>query len=160
MTIEPGHLDALNQAISGTTSRTQKRRLREVLLLVTQEYSKQLHQHVKSEFAKDLEAPLIESDIESVDRLMTKGIIHNGVVPELSATEVARSVSIVTSLLVRANAASLTQDDLSLLEWMFDQAAQETEQRRMVRKLEATVRLGLGIEQRPVWDNDPQRPLS
>lgn len=159
MSIEPGHLDVINQAIAGTKSRVEKRRLREILLILTQAYSKQLHQHVKSEFTKDLEAPLIESDLDAIDRLMTKGIQHNGVLPELSATEVARSVSIVTTLLVRANAA-LDQEDLSLLEWMFDQAAQEPEQRRMVRKLEATVRLGLGIEQRPVWDHDPQKPLS
>lgn len=159
MTIDPGHLDVINQAIAATKSRVEKRRLREVLLLLTQAYSKQLHQHVRTEFAKDLEAPVVNEDISAIDLLMTKGIQHNGVLPELSATEIARSVSIVTTLLSRANA-TLDQEELSILEWMFDSAAQEPEHRQLVRRVESTVRFGLGIEQRPVWDSDPQRPLS
>lgn len=154
------HLDVLEAAIAETTSRTAKRKLREVLLVATQQVTDQLHQSVKQHFQSDAEAPLLEEDLQLVEQLMHKGVMHNAVIPELSAPDIARAVAIVTTLCIRANCSALEVEDQHFLEWMFDQAAEEPSQRAQARRLEKIVRGGLGLEQRLVWSDMQQRPLS
>lgn len=159
-TIDATHLDVLNQLITQTPSRIAKRKLREVLLLMTQMYTSALHEAVTEQFREDLDAPLLESDLTAVETLMHKGILHNGVVPELSAPDIARAVAIVTTLCIRANCAVMDAEDQQFLEWMFDQAAEEPEQRATARRIEKIVRGGLGLEQRLLWTHKPEAPLS
>lgn len=158
--IDAGHLDALNQVIAGTTNRTLKRRLRELLLVVTQHYTAELQDDVIEQFRQDTEAPLMETDLLVLERLVQKGIQHNGVVPELTAPDIARSVAILTTLCIRANCAVLDAEDQHFLEWMFDQAAEEPSQRATARRIEKIVRGGLGLEQRLLWNPRLETPLS
>lgn len=159
-TVDASHLEVLNQLIQQTSSRIAKRKLRELLLLVTQMYTATLHAAVTEQFREDLDVPLLEEDLLAVEKLMSKGILHNGVVPELSAPDIARAVAIMTTLCIRANCAVLDAEDQQFLEWMFDQAAEEPQQRATARKIEKIVRGGLGLEQRLLWTHKPEAPLS
>lgn len=160
-TIDGSHLEILQQAIQQTSSRVGKRKLRELLLLVTQMYTAALQDVATDQFREDLDTPLLESDLLAIEKLMQKGILHNGVVPELSAPDIARSVAIMTTLCIRANCAVMDTEDQDFLEWMFDQAAEgDPEQRLQARRVEKIVRGGLGLEQRLVWTHRPEAPLS
>ena len=81
---------------------------------------------------------------------MAKGIQHNGVAPELTTVEVTRSLQIMTELLTRAHATTLSLEDADGLAWIFDQAAMVDAgiNRKEVRRVEQLVRTAMGIELR------------
>lgn len=158
--IDGSHIDILKQLIPQQSSRIAKRKLRELLLAVTHMHVAQLNAEVAAQFQEDTEAPLLESDLLYVERLLQKGILHNGVIPELTAPEVARAVAMTTTLCIRANCSVLDAEDQLFLEWMFDQAADEPSQRSQARRIEKIVRGGLGLEQRLMWNASSEMPLS
>lgn len=158
--IDGSHIDILKQLIPQQSSRIAKRKLRELLLAVTHMHVAQLNAEVAAQFQEDTEAPLLESDLLYVERLLQKGILHNGVIPELTAPEVARAVAMTTTLCIRANCSVLDAEDQLFLEWMFDQASEEPSQRAQARRIEKIVRGGLGLEQRLLWNASSEMPLS
>lgn len=159
--IDDAHLETLETLIGQTTNRTMKRRLKELLLIVTQLHTNAMYARVLDQFAQELEAPMLEEDLQVLERLMHKGVLHNGVVPELTAPQVSRAVAMLTTLCVRANVGILEAEDQQFLEWMFDQAADaDPEQRVQARRVEQIVRGGLGLEQRLLWTYKPGAPLS
>lgn len=144
------HLDLLKELLPEIEDRTAKRRFREMLYGLTVQLTQQLTEDATSEFMKEAEAPITESDLQEVNALLAKGVQHNGVFPELSAVQVGRALRVVSELLGRAAVATLDFEDQEGLEWVFDQAAAAHDglNRANVRQLESRVRAGLGLDVR------------
>lgn len=154
------HVETLAAVLHTLPAGPERRRLQELLVWVTNAYTAQLAEQARVALSQEQDRPLVHSDLLVVEQLMRKGIQHNGVVPELSAPDVARGVSIITGLLSRSAASTLTQEDQEVLQWVFDTAAQDPQRTPFVRRVESMVRAGLGVEQRPVWNHNPRQPLS
>lgn len=97
------------------------------------------------------EAPLLNTDLDVVKRLLAKGVQHNGPVPELDALQVSRGLAVAAELLERAEHA-LSVEDLDCLEWSFSIAAAYDERAQAdVRRVERTVRKAMGLGPRLVF---------
>lgn len=149
------HLDALSAAVAASSG-PDRRRLQDVLLWATTRYTAARMAEAVDTMHSLREPPLELPDLQAVETLMRKGMQHNGVIPELRAGEVTRSVAVVTELLQRAQAAVFTQEDQEVLTWVFDAAAQDSDRRPFVRGVERKARRGLGLTERPVWTPDPK----
>jgi len=158
--IRQEHLDTLKALLPYITDRTAKRRVRETLLGLTTELTAQLMTQATGELAQDPVAPLLDSDLQDVERLLGKGVQHNGVVPELSAVQVGRALQVTSALLARAHIGAMTLGDQEELEWVFDVAADYDNgaRRREVRNVEQLVRGGLGLTVRLSTVMPPQQP--
>jgi hypothetical protein len=147
--IEQKHLDVLAGLLEHADGRIDRRALRELLLgLIATRNAEEIARIYAEEFA-DPQAPLIETDLTDIETLLTKGIRHNGLVPELSATQVGRSVRVVSELLRRAAVSAVSQEQIGLLEQVFDHVLDAPDAPvAAVRQLERIVRAGLGLRQR------------
>lgn len=163
MSIDQAHLDALATVLQTVTAPGPRRKLKECLVVLTN-----LHTQAQSERAYTAlteqggEQPLEERDLDIVHCLLAKAIEHNGLVPVLGAVDMARGVGVVTALLERARAGALSAEQDELLLWLFDQAQDsgDANHRRQVRRLEESVRGGLGIPQRLAGGGFHNQPLS
>lgn len=155
------HLDTLRELLPYITDRTAKRRVRETLLGLSNDLAALLVTSATAELSQEPAVPLLESDLQDVQLLLGKGIQHNGLVPELSAVQVGRTLQITAALLTRAHIGALDLADQEELEWIFDVAADYDGgvRRQEVRRVELVVRGGLGLNVRlshvPPLNNQP-----
>lgn len=154
------HLDAVKETLAVVQHPVTKRYLRDVYLGLSQDYAQRKVAESAQEYMHEPVAPLMEGDLVALQALLSKGIQHNGVIPEVDAVQVARSMQIVAELVGRAELAALTHEDREGLDWVFDVAADVTEglNRKAVRRLEQLVRgaMGLGLRYPPLGkDHEP-----
>jgi hypothetical protein len=148
--LSEAHLDALYALVPYIEDRTVKRRIKELLLGLTEQYTAALSRAVVQDTLNEPITPLTRGELDAVQRLLAKGVQHNGLVPELDTLQVGRALQIVGELLVRVDAASLSQEDQAGLEWVFDVAADEDDglNRAEVRRVERLVRAAMGLQVR------------
>lgn len=147
--ITDDHVHALIEAVH-VADEPYRSRLREVLVSVNAWHADALAQAVTESIAVD-DVPFRKTeDILMVERLLNKGLMHNGVVPTMAIPEVARAADLIAHTIARIRQGTLTFEEQSLLEWVFDQGANAYEQANFfpVRDLEQSVRNGLGLVQR------------
>jgi hypothetical protein len=135
-------------AVAQTKDRSARRRLQEIAAILVQVTTNQVAELGLAVALEDREPPLITTDLDTVRRLVTKGVQHNGRVPELSTLEVARGLAVASELLHRATV-ELTIDERAGLEWCFSVAADHGGAPQAdVRRIEARVSQAMGYEQR------------
>lgn len=157
MTVNESHLEVLREAIAVTPDSQGRRLLRECLYELSAAVSRRVSEQAAEVLREDAsEAPVERSDLEVVDRLVSMGVQQNGLVPSLTTQEIGRALAILGHLLGRAHVGHLEQEEISLLEAVFDNAAEHSEVRQQVRALELRIRGGLGLDQRIAW---PQQEL-
>lgn len=158
--MSPEHLDALQRAIAAAPSPQERRFLREVLYEVTASHSARLHRKAMTVLLEEAEQTGLDEDLMLAEALVSKGIMHNGLVPDLTGVQVQRAISTLGTLLDRARDSSLTQEQAGLLADVFDHAVENPHSPSpAIRHLEVKVRSGLGLEQRLAW-NPENLPLS
>lgn len=143
------HIHALIEAMS-TAKEPYRTRLREVLVAMNAAHLETLNAEVQDAVAKD-DLPFdTEYDVAVVETLLSKGIMHNGVVPTMTIPDIARSADLVAQVIARIRLGTLSFEEQDLLDWTFDQAANAYEQAQFipVRRLERRVRGGLGLDPR------------
>lgn len=147
--ITDDHVHAMIEAV-GVVDEPYRSRLREVLVAVTALHADEQAKAVAEALAVD-DVPFYKTeDVFLVQRLLSKGLMHNGVVPTMSIPEVARASDLVAQTIARIRHGTLSFEEQNLLEWVFDQGANAYEQSNFfpVRDLEQSVRNGLGLVQR------------
>lgn len=144
------HLDALKDLLPELPDGRVKRRVRELVLGLSTELAHQLALEATAVGLEEPIAPLTENELQDIQALLAKGLLHNGLVPELSVTQVGRALQVTTELLQRAHVGALDLDDQAGLEWVFDVAYGEADPdtQTNVRRLEMLVRAGLGLTTR------------
>ena len=156
----PEHLDALQKAIGSAPSPQERRLLREVLYEATAAHSARVSRKAASVLMEERDPGTMEEDLLFAEALVSKGIMHNGLVPDLTAVQVQRAVGTLGGVLDRVRNSTLESEQLELLAEVFDHAADNPSAPvPAVRILESRVREGLGLEQRMAW-NPEQLPLS
>lgn len=157
MTVSEGHLEALKRAMELAEDRAARKLLRECLYELSTAVSRQVTERAMEVMREDLTEPVLETDdLKLLDRLIAMGVQQNGLVPVLSTLQVGRAIGILGNLLGRAHVSVLEQEQMELLEAIFDHAAEHDPVRKQVRELEMLVRGGLGLDQRVAW---PQQEL-
>ncbi len=158
--ISDDHIHALIDALA-KAEEPYRSRLREVLVSVTALHTEALHHEVNEAIAED-DAPFnTADDVAVIETLLSKGLMHNGVVPTMTIPEIARAADLTAQLITRARVGRMSFEDQDLLEWVFDQGANAYEQANFhpVRNLEKRVRGGLGLDPRiaflPNLPHDP-----
>jgi hypothetical protein len=158
--ITDDHVHALIEALS-LVQEPYRARLREILITVTALHTESLHHTVREATSREDTPFTTAEDVQVIETLLSKGLMHNGVVPTMSIPEIARAADLTAQLITRARIGHLTFDDQELLTWVFDQGANAYEQSNfmLVRHLEHRVRGGLGLEPRiaflPNLPHDP-----
>jgi hypothetical protein len=144
------HVEFLKNLIPYLEQRADKRRARELLYGLTGQLTTRLAMQAGEEIMAEPESPLTSDDLAELNALLAKGILHNGLVPELSTVQVGRALKIFSELLGRASVSSIDLEDQEGLAWVFDMAAdaQDGVNRGQVRRLELLVRAGLGLPHR------------
>ncbi len=66
------------------------------------------------------ESPPTTEDLEPLHRLVRKGLLHNGLYPELNSQEVRQAIGLASELSARAMAAHSLADQLGFLQYMHD----------------------------------------
>lgn len=160
MTVGERHLEVLRGAIDCAGDAHDRKLLRECLYELSAAVSRRVSEQATEVLREEAgEAPAERSDLEVVDRLVSMGVQQNGLVPSLTTVEVGRALGILGHLLGRAHVGHLEQEEISLLEAVFDNAAEHSEVRQQVRALELRIRGGLGLDQRISWPTQ-ELPLS
>jgi hypothetical protein len=153
------HVEAVAAALEHATSAGHRRRLLELHVAVAQAHAAQVVAAATALASEEVAQPLLTEDLDAVENLMTKGVLHNGLVPSLSAVEVAHGLAVLSSLLQRASVGTLSQEQRQLLEQVFDFVVTEhPADGAALRVLEQRVRLGLGLQGRVVWSAASAHP--
>lgn len=141
------HISVLKTLLPNVQHRTDKRLLRECILGLTEQLNSHRSNEATELFAEEPVAPVVDTDLMALQSLLAKGVQHNGVIPELDAVQVTRSLQIMAELVGRAEVGALDHEDVAGLEWCFDVASQHDGgvNRKVVRRLEQLVRGGLGL---------------
>jgi hypothetical protein len=156
MSVGENHLVALRNAAEQTADSAERKLLRECLYELSGTVSRRVAEHATAALRSATE-PMVETDdLQLIDRLVAMGVQQNGLVPTLSALEVGRALGVLGSLLGRAHVGHLEHEEITLLEAVFDHAAEHDEVTKQVRELELRIRGSLGLDQRIAW---PQQEL-
>lgn len=158
--ITDDHIHALIEGLA-RVEEPYRSRLREVLVAVNSLHMEALGDQITDAIAQHDTPFEQQADVVVVETLLSKGLMHNGIVPTMSMPEVARAADLVAQVISRVRVGTLTFEEQDLLDWVFDQGANAYEQANYhpVRNLERRVRGGLGLDARiaflPNLPHDP-----
>lgn len=154
------HFDALSTAITECTDPVLRTRLREISAMLVAATTRTIADIGLGVALVDREAPLVHEDLQLVKRLLSKAVTHNGLIPDMDAHDMSRGLAVASELLERAEH-QLTIDDMDCLEWTFSVAANADDQATAdVRRVERTVRQGLGLGPRLVFAPRSEEEIS
>jgi hypothetical protein len=146
--LKQDHVDFVHRLVPHLESKSDKRLARELVYGLTNDLTVALQVRSSKTMMEESEDPVVTTDLDELNALVAKGVLHNGLVPDLSAVEVGRALRVMAQLLGRAAVSSLSPEDQEGLAWVFDTAADAEGgvNRAAVRQLERVVRAGLGLE--------------
>jgi len=152
------HVAVLHRALTWAPEPSDRRLLREVLYELLSARNAATNRQATAALLAESEPSWIEGDRVLVEVLVSKGIMHNGLVPDLTGVEVQRAINHVHAALLSRR--PLDPDAILVLDDVFDHAtAHPGASVQLLRTVERQVRSGLGLEQRLAWNPD-QLPLS
>jgi hypothetical protein len=146
--LKQDHLNFLQRLLPYLEDRADQRLARELIYGLAQYLSLAIQSQASAAMMGESEDPVQTTDLDELNALVAKGVMHNGLVPDLSAVQVGRALRVLSQLLGRAAVSSLPVEDQEGLAWVFSVAASADDgvNREAVRRLERVVRAGLGLE--------------